>query len=117
VGDLDAVAAAMRIRDIADRAAAYGFPGVLVDGNDVLEMRAVTEEAVTRARSGEGPTLIEAKSYRITQHSAATTTDLRDPAELDEWRQRDPILRFARYLNNEAGLSPARLEELETQAK
>jgi len=110
------VAAATRISDIADRAAGYGFPGVVVDGNDVLEVRAVTAEAVARARAGEGPTLIEAKSYRITPHSAATQTDLRDPAELDEWRARDPILRFARHLAGE-GASESRLEELEAQAK
>ena len=111
------VAAATRIPDIALRAAGYGFPGVVADGNDVLEMRATAETAIARARSGEGPTLIEAKSYRITPHSAATQTDLRDPAELDEWRQRDPILRFARRLRDEAGLSPERLEALEAQAK
>jgi TPP-dependent pyruvate/acetoin dehydrogenase alpha subunit len=110
------VAAATRISDIADRAAGYGFPGVVADGNDVLEMRAVTAEAVERARAGEGPTLIEAKSYRITPHSAATQTDLRDPAELDEWRARDPILRFARHLAGE-GVAEGRLGELEQQAK
>jgi len=110
------VAAATRISDIADRAAGYGFPGVIADGNDVLEMRAVTREAVARARAGEGPTLIEAKSYRITPHSAATQTDLRDPAELDEWRARDPILRFARHLAGQ-GVAESRLEKLEAQAK
>ena len=111
------VAASTRIPNIADRAAGYGFPGVVADGNDVLEMRAVTAEAVTRARAGEGPTLIEAKSYRITPHSAATKTDLRDPAELDEWRARDPILSFARYLRDEQGVSEERLEQIEAQAK
>jgi pyruvate dehydrogenase E1 component alpha subunit len=111
------VAAATRITDIAVRAASYGFPGVIVDGNDVLGMRGVTVEAVARARTGEGPTLIEAKSYRITPHSAATQTDLRDPAELDEWRERDPILRFARHLHGEAGVPEERLEEIEQQAR
>src|SRR5436190_1041654 len=110
------VATATRISDIADRAAGYGFPGVVADGNDVLEMREVTTEAVARARAGDGPTLIEAKSYRITPHSAATQTDLRDPAELDEWRARDPILRFARRLADD-GTPGSRLEELEAQAK
>src|SRR5262249_15053884 len=110
------VAAATRITNIADRAAGYGFAGVVADGNDVLEMREVTSEAVARARAGDGPTLIEAKSYRITPHSAATQTDLRDPAELDEWRARDPILRFARRLADE-GVAESRLTELEAQAK
>ena len=110
-------AAATRIENIADRAAGYGFPGVIVDGNDVLAVRDVAAEAVTRARAGEGPTLIEAKSYRITPHSAATKTDLRPPEELDAWRARDPILSFSRYLRDEAGVEPARLEELEQQAR
>jgi TPP-dependent pyruvate/acetoin dehydrogenase alpha subunit len=111
------VTASTRIEDIAVRAAGYGFPGVIVDGNDVLAMRDVTAAAVARARSGEGPTLIEAKSYRITPHSAATKTDLRPPEELDAWRARDPILRFSRYLSEEAGVEPARLEEIEEQAR
>jgi TPP-dependent pyruvate/acetoin dehydrogenase alpha subunit len=110
------VAAATRISNIADRAAAYGFPGVVADGNDVLEMQSVTAQAVARARDGDGPTLIEAKSYRITPHSAATQTDLRDPGELDEWRARDPILRYARHLADEVGIEPGRLEALEQQA-
>ena len=109
-------AASTRIADLALRAAGYGFPGVVADGNDVLEMRTVTESAVARARSGDGPTLIEAKSYRITPHSAATQTDLRDPGELDEWRARDPILRYARHLADELGIERERLEALEQQA-
>ncbi len=111
------VTASTSVSNIADRAAGYGFPGVIVDGNDVLAMRDVAAEAVARARAGEGPTLIEAKSYRITPHSAATKTDLRPPEELDAWRARDPILRFSRYLTGEAGVEPARLEEIEEQAR
>jgi TPP-dependent pyruvate/acetoin dehydrogenase alpha subunit len=106
-----------RITDIASRAAGYGFPGVIVDGNDVLAVRQTAADAVERARSGAGPTLIEAKSYRVTPHSAATKTDLRPPEELDEWRARDPILGFSRYLRDEAGLESARLEQIEQQAR
>jgi pyruvate dehydrogenase E1 component alpha subunit len=109
--------ASTKIVNIADRAAGYGFPGVVVDGNDVLAVRDTAAEAVARARAGEGPTLIEAKSYRVTPHSAATKTDLRPPAELDAWRARDPILRFSRYLAEERGLEPARLEQIEEQAR
>ena len=66
MGDLDARAGRRRkIANIADRAAGYGFPGVVVDGNDVLAVRDATAEAVDRARAGDGPTLIEAKSYRV----------------------------------------------------
>jgi acetoin:2,6-dichlorophenolindophenol oxidoreductase subunit alpha len=106
-----------RIENIADRAAGYGMAGVVVDGNDVLAVRESTREAADRARTGEGPTLIEAKSYRVTPHSAATKTDLRPPAELDAWRARDPILRFSRYLSEEIGVEPARLEAIEGQAR
>ena len=110
-------AASTRIENIADRAAGYGFPGVVVDGNDVLAVGEVAGEAVARARAGNGPTLIEAKSYRVTPHSAATKTDLRPVEELDAWRARDPILRFSRLLAEEHGFDQARLEEIEEQAK
>ena len=110
-------AASTRIANIADRAAGYGIPGAVVDGNDVLGVRAVTTEAVARARAGDGPTLIEAKSYRVTPHSAATKTDLRPVEELDAWRARDPILRFSRHLAEEHGVDPARLEQIEEQAR
>jgi acetoin:2,6-dichlorophenolindophenol oxidoreductase subunit alpha len=110
-------AASTRITNIADRAVGYGIPGIVTDGNDVLGVRAVTSEAVARARAGEGPTLIEAKSYRVTPHSAATKTDLRPVEELDAWRARDPILGFSRHLAEEHGLEPARLEQIEEQAR
>jgi TPP-dependent pyruvate/acetoin dehydrogenase alpha subunit len=110
-------AASTRIANIADRAAGYGIPGVVTDGNDVLGVRAVTADAVARARAGEGPTLIEAKSYRVMPHSAATKTDLRPVEELDAWRARDPILSFSRLLAEEYGAEPARLEQIEEQAR
>lgn len=111
------VRAATRIENIADRASAYGFPGVVADGNDVLAMRAAAAEAVERARSGAGPTLIEAKSYRVTPHSAATKTDLRPPDELDHWKRRDPILALSRRLAEEFGATEERLAELEERAR
>jgi TPP-dependent pyruvate/acetoin dehydrogenase alpha subunit len=110
-------AASTRIADIAVRAAGYGFPGVIVDGNDVLAVRETAATAVARARAGEGPTLIEAKSYRVSPHSAATKTDLRPQEELDAWRAKDPILAFSRYLRDEAGFEPARLEQIEEQGR
>jgi TPP-dependent pyruvate/acetoin dehydrogenase alpha subunit len=110
------VRASTRIEDIADRAAGYGFPGVVVDGNDVLAVRDTMAAAVGRARAGGGPTFVEAKSYRITQHSAATKTDLRPVEELDEWRARDPILRFSRVLD-EAGVAEERIDALREQAE
>jgi len=84
---------------IAARAPGYGFPGVRVDGNDVLAVYRVTREAVERARSGGGPTLIEALTYRIGPHSTADDDSrYRSTAEVDAWRARDPIDRLRRYL-------------------
>lgn len=84
---------------IANRASGYGFPGVRVDGNDVLAVYAVTRAAVERAYAGDGPTLIEAMTYRIGPHSTADdATRYRDEEEVAEWRVRDPIERFRRFL-------------------
>jgi len=84
---------------IADRAAGYGFPGVRVDGNDVLAVYRVTREAAERARAGEGPTLIEAITYRIGSHTTADdATRYRQEAEVELWRTRDPIARLAAFL-------------------
>jgi 2-oxoisovalerate dehydrogenase E1 component alpha subunit len=84
---------------IVRRAGGYGFPGILVDGNDVLAVYAATHAAAERARSGGGPTLIEAVTYRIGPH---TTSDdpsrYRDEAEVERWRARDPIERYRTFL-------------------
>lgn len=86
-------------RYFADRAAGYGFPGRVVDGNDLLAVYEVTKEAVDRARRGEGPTLIESITYRMSFHN---TTDnpsrYQDPKDLEEARGRDPIERVEAYL-------------------
>src|SRR5688500_10539726 len=84
--------------DIRD-AVAYGMPGVLVDGNDVLALAAVTAEAAARARRGEGPTLIEARTYRRGAHSSSDDPSVyRDPGEPQEWESLDPLVRFRAYL-------------------
>jgi pyruvate dehydrogenase E1 component alpha subunit len=84
---------------LADRAAGYGFEGRVVDGNDLLAVYEVTKEAVERARRGDGPTLIESLTYRMSFHN---TTDnpsrYQDPKELEEARKRDPIDRVKKYL-------------------
>lgn len=86
---------------IAQKALAYGFPGVIVDGNDILAVYAVVHEAVERARRGDGPTLIEAYTYRMGAHTTADDpTKYRDDAEVEEWRPRDPILRVQKYLHS-----------------
>src|SRR5262245_246043 len=88
-----------RARSIAQKAVAYGFPGVQVDGNDLLAVYAATRVAVDRAREGGGPTLIEAVTYRLGGHSTADDpTKYRSDAEVKEWEAREPLIRFRRYL-------------------
>jgi pyruvate dehydrogenase E1 component alpha subunit len=107
---------AVNVKDVAVRADGYGFPGVVVDGNDFFAVREAAERAIARARAGEGPTLIEAKSYRITPHSAATPNDNRPPEELELWRARDPIVRFADALVERQLVAPERIAEIEAEA-
>ena len=84
----------LQSRACRDRAARYGIPGVLVDGNDLLAVRQVAEEAIARARAGEGPTLIEADTYRHEGHSRSDPAKYRPAGELELWLGRDPIPRF-----------------------
>jgi len=96
------VAEAVSVKDVADRAAAYGIPGVVVDGNDVLAVYEVAEAAVNRARAGHGPTLIECKTYRWRAHTEIKgTPDRRPPEEVEEWKQKDPIARLVRRLQEQ----------------
>ncbi len=86
---------------IAHKAVGYGMPGYRCDGNDVLATYAVTKKAVERARRGEGPSLIEAVTYRMEAHTTADDpTRYRTPAEADEWQRRDPIARFQAFLTD-----------------
>lgn len=90
--------------DVAARAAGYGIPGVIVDGNDVLAVYEAAVQAVDRARKGEGPTLIECKTYRWRAHTERVgQPDLRDPAEIDSWKAKDPIKRLAEHLKSQQG--------------
>ncbi len=84
---------------IAIKAEAYGFPGVRVDGNNILEVYNATHAAVNRAREGKGPTLIEALTYRMGAHSTSDDpTKYRDEAEVESWKKKDPIRRFRNVL-------------------
>ncbi|WP_404784284.1 pyruvate dehydrogenase (acetyl-transferring) E1 component subunit alpha [Altericista sp. CCNU0014] len=84
--------------EIYQKASVFGMPGYEVDGMDVLAVRAIAQEAVARARAGEGPTLIECLTYRFRGHSLADPDELRSKDEKDEWLARDPIQQFERYL-------------------
>jgi len=86
------------IADLARRAEGYGFPGVIVDGNDVLAVYEAVAAAAYRARSGEGPTLVEAKTYRFRGHYEGDPQIYRKPGELEAWQARDPIALFRRRL-------------------
>ncbi len=86
-------------KTIAQKAVAYGMPGILVDGNDIFAMYSATKEAINRGRNGEGPTLIEAYTYRLGAHTTSDDpTKYREDAEVEEWKEKDPILRFKKYL-------------------
>src|SRR6266511_519604 len=86
-------------RTLAQKALAYGFPGLQVDGNDVLAVYAASREAVDRARAGEGPTLIECVTYRLGMHTTADDpTKYRSEEEVKAWEQKDPLTRFRVYL-------------------
>ncbi len=82
------------VANIADRAAAYAMPGVIVDGNDFAAVAEASFLAVERARRGEGPTLIESKTYRIRGHSKSDRNRYRTKDEIEEWQGKDPIARF-----------------------
>ena len=93
---------------IVDRASGFGIPGIQVDGNDVLAVMAVTRSALARARRGEGPTFIEAVTYRMGPHTTADDpTRYRPPAELLEWTAKDPLTRVAAHLRGIGILDPA----------
>jgi len=105
-------------KNIAVKAEAYGFPGVQVDGNDVLAVYEATRKAVERARRGEGPTLIEALTYRQGAH---TTSDdpkaYRDEAEVAEWIRKDPIKRFRKFITDSGFWSPDDDKRLEKEIR
>ena len=86
------------VENLADRAKAYGFPGVTIDGNDLIATYETSREAVRKARRGEGPTLIEMKTYRWYGHSEIDPANYRTQEELESWKRRDPVPRFERLL-------------------
>ena len=92
------VALQTAVEDISVKAQAYGIPGITVDGNDVVAVYTAMREAIGRARSGGGPTLLESKTYRWYGHSEIDPAKYRDPAEVEYWKSRDPIAAMERYL-------------------
>jgi TPP-dependent pyruvate/acetoin dehydrogenase alpha subunit len=104
-GEYSPVAATTPVTRLADRASAYAMAAETIDGNDVLEVLSATEGAVARARAGEGPTFLEALTYRQRGHSRSDPGSYRPDGELDRWLERDPITLFERRIVGD-GLAP-----------
>jgi TPP-dependent pyruvate/acetoin dehydrogenase alpha subunit len=98
---------------LAAKAAAYGIPGVQVDGNDVLAVHGAAKTAVDRARAGEGPTLVEALTYRMKGHAEHDAQAYVPKEDLEEWKQRDPLERYARALLASDGVPAEELAALD----
>jgi pyruvate dehydrogenase E1 component alpha subunit len=107
-----------RASTVALRAAGYGMHGMLVDGNDVLSVYAATRTAVTRARRGEGPTIIEAQTYRIEPHTTADDDSrYRSAEEVAAWRERDPLQRFLEHLRADGVVDDKFLEGVDGEGE
>src|SRR6266849_104684 len=98
---------------LAMRGAGFGVPSELVDGNDILAVYDIMQKAVERARSGQGPTLVETLTYRIGAHTTADDpTRYRDPVEVEAWRAKDPIVRFQKFLARRDLLNEERIRQI-----
>jgi pyruvate dehydrogenase E1 component alpha subunit len=114
-GEYSPVHSTTPVARLCDRAASYGMPGEQVDGNDVLAVRDATARAVQRARSGAGPTMLEALTYRFVGHSRSDPAAYRPPGELERWMARDPITRSAERLRA-AGISDSVITSIRDEA-
>jgi pyruvate dehydrogenase E1 component alpha subunit len=108
---------AFRLEQLSDRAKGYGIPGYTVDGNDVQAVFEVVNEAVKRARAGNGPTFIEAKTYRWKGHSKSDKNLYRTREEIAEWRERDPILAFEQQALAAGSLTSQDIEQVRNEAR
>jgi pyruvate dehydrogenase E1 component alpha subunit len=105
-----------RSKTLAQKALAYGMPGIQVDGNDILAVYGAAQEAVERARGGGGPTLIECVTYRLMMHTTADDPKrYRTDEEVEKWRKRDPLIRFEKYLLDKGLLSAAQRNQVESE--
>ncbi len=103
----------LSVKDVAARATSYDIPGVVVDGNDVLDVYEAVGEAVKRARQGGGPSLIEAKTYRLKGHFVGDPCVYRDDEEVEMWRKKEPIKRFKKHLIDNEGIDEEIIAEID----
>lgn len=116
-GEYSSYASTAPVDNVADRASAYGIPGIIVDGQDPEAVKATIQEAVDRARAGQGPTLIEAKTYRYKGHSRTDTAPYRPAGELEQWLARDPINILADRMKADGQLTDAQFQQIHTTAQ
>ena len=112
-----AMARSTAVANVADRASAYAIPGVIVDGNDFAAVAEASFEATERARAGEGPTLIEAKTYRTRGHSRSDRNRYRTREEIEAWKARDPIASFEEEIVALGIATEARVAEIAAEVE
>lgn len=107
----------MAIKDVAERALAYGMPSEIVDGNDVVAVYSVSKKAYAKARAGEGPTFIECKTMRMHGHSEHDAAKYVPRELLEEWKKKDPILRMEKYLIENNMASEKEMKEIDVRVR
>jgi len=107
------IAQAMAVDSVAERTTAYAMPGITVDGNDLPAVAAAAQDAVARARRGEGPTLLECRTYRIRGHSKSDRNLYRTKDEIEAWRAADPIARLSAEVLEAGLLGKQELDDIE----
>jgi pyruvate dehydrogenase E1 component alpha subunit len=110
------IARAMAVPNVADRASAYAMPGVTIDGNDLPAVVDASKRAIARARRGDGPSLVECKTYRLRGHSKSDRNLYRTKEEIEQWRAADPIARLARELEDSGRFDAPSLASIEEAA-
>ena len=116
VGEFTAVERACTINDLCVRSAAYGIPGMTVDGNDVLAVREAAGELIERARKGEGPSILECKTWRHHGHFEGDAADYKTPEQQEEWLGvKNPLPRFRSYLTEKAKVTLKEVEGIEAK--
>jgi TPP-dependent pyruvate/acetoin dehydrogenase alpha subunit len=103
----------MAVADVAMRAPGYGIPGEVVDGNDILAVYDSARRAIERARGGQGPSIVEYKTFRMTGHSAHDDAGYVPPELFEEWKSKDPIVRFEKHLLDEGTITQQRIDQMQ----